>query len=465
MNSRTTPRMLRAVVVLAAFTVSLAVCGQTQTLTTLAVFIGTDGAQPDAPLVQGIDGNFYGVTTEGGADGFGTIFRVTPQGTLTTLHNFHGSDGGYADWLIQATDGNLYGTTLTGPSGLGTVFKITLEGALTTLARFNQANGSLPNGLMQGSDGNFYGTALYGGSLTCNPPTGCGTIFKVTPEGAITKLHSFDDADGNEPYAVPIQGTDGNFYGTTRSGGSRHLGTIYKMTPEGALTTLQNFNGTDGSVAIPGLAQAWDGNFYGTTINGGSTFGYNDGTIYKITPQGTLTTLLNLNNVVFDTNALIQATDGNFYGSAIGDGSVSDGSLFVVTEEGALTVLHTFNGFDGGEPRTALVQGTDGKFYGTTYFGGPTLLAQGSVFSFSVGLGAFVKTLTTSGGIGAKVIILGTDLTGTTSVTFNGVAATFTVVSASEVTATVPSGATSGTVRVATSSGTLDSNVPYQVTP
>ena len=163
---------------------------------------------------------------------------------------------------------------------------------------------------------------------------------------------------------------------------------------------------------------------------------------------------------------LVQAADGNFYGTASGGGGENVGTVFEITSGGTLTMLYSFcsvtNCTDGNGPHAGLVQATDGNFYGTTYAGGTP--GEGTVFSLSKGLGPFVETHPTSGKVGAKVRILGTDLTGATSVTFNGTAATFTVVSKSEITTTVPTGATTGKVKVVTPSRTLSSNVPFRVT-
>jgi len=443
---------------LTVLTFALAVRVQAQTLTTLAFFNGTNGSVPLAPVEQGVDGNFYG-TTQSGGNNFGVIFKITPGGTLTTLHIFHGPDGTDPTSIIQGTDGNLYGTTGggTGAASKGTIFKITLAGALTTIARFNGMNGWLPNGLIEGVDGNFYGTTLLGGTPYCN--FRCGVIFKVTPQGILSTLHNFYGVDGSEPFEAPVQGSDGNFYGTTSGIPRTFLGTIYKITPQGAFTVLYNFTNSVGT-ATSGLAQGSDGNFYGSTIAGGEN---EQGILFKIAADGTFTTLLSLTDIVFDPSTLTRATDGNLYGSALE--SFGDGSLFSVTEGGDLSVLHSFNGVDGATPMAALIQGTDGKFYGTTSEGGAGIPDQGSVFSFSMGLAPFAEILNTSGKIGAPVIILGNDLTGTSSVTFNGVGAAFTVVSASEIKATVPNGATSGTVQVTTPDGTLNSNVPFLVTP
>ena len=339
-------------------------------------------------------------------------------------------------------------------------------------------------GLVLGADGNFYGaTEGYGGNG--NTRINGGTVFKVTPTGTLTTLYTFCTQtgcpDGGYPYAPLIQGTDGNFYGTTQSGGANGDGTAFKITPSGTLTTLYSFCSVqtgstvvceDGYYPIAGLVQASDGNIYGATDLGGANCnpGGGCGTFFKIAPSGTLTTLYSFN----DTDeggpqaALIQATDGNLYGTTEEGGSnpAGYGTIFEITTGATLTTLHSFQGSDGAYPEFAgLVQHTDGNFYGTAIVGGSnTGCSCGTVFSLSVGLGPFVETVPTSGSAGTAVMILGTDLTGATSVSFNGTAATFTVASATLITTTVPSGATTGPVTVVTpSSGTLTSNLPFTI--
>ena len=192
---------------------------------------------------------------------------------------------------MQATDGSFYGTTSAGGvHGYGTVFKITPAGRLTSLHSFESAtNGANPNaGLVQATDGNFYGTTSGGGV------NGHGTVFKITTSGRLTTLHSFDSTDGAAPIAGLVQATDGNFYGTTSEGGINGYGTVFKLNPARRLTTLHNFDLTDGATRIAGLVQATDGNFYGTTYEGGAQAQHNNcvsiqfsngcGTIFKITP-------------------------------------------------------------------------------------------------------------------------------------------------------------------------------------
>jgi len=346
------------------------------TLTTLHNFCAqtncSDGKDPTGTLIQATDGNLYGITVNGGNNDNGTIFKITPAGALTTLHSFVVSDGSQP-WaaLIQATDGNLYGTTgYGGANGDGTIFKITLAGVLTTFYNFTAADGWPGDGtgatLMQASDGNFYGTTTEGG------PNHDGTIFKATPAGALTTLYSFAGTDGSVPFTL-LQATDGNFYGETRFAGANNYGTLFRMTPGGTLTTLHTFAGSDGNDPAGGLMQASDGNLYGTTQKGGATG--NGGTVFRLAlpPAMTLTTLASFNSSNGATPGwvgLVQASDGNFYGTTHGGGDSGYGTIFKTTPAGTLTTLHSFVGTDGSQPWAGLIQASDGNFYGTTSRGG-----------------------------------------------------------------------------------------------
>jgi uncharacterized repeat protein (TIGR03803 family) len=345
---------------------------------------------------------------------------------------------------------------------------------LTTLHSFEGVDGNRPEaGLALGTNGSFYGTTAFGGTTTSNNcPDGCGTAFKITPGGTLTTLYSFcslsDCADGRGPTGALVQGNDGNFYGTTNGGGANSFGTVFKITPTGTLTTLLSFDLTDGAFPEAGLIQASNGNFFGTTTNGGSSDtcnGYPCGTVFKITPSGTLTTLhsFDATDGEFLYAGLVQGTNGTFYGTTSKGGANDEGTVFSITANGTLTTLHSFDTTDGNFPQAGLAQDTNGDFYGTTAGGGAN--GDGTVFSLSVGLGPFVITQTTSGAEGAAVNILGTSLTGASSVTFGGIAATFTVVSASEITTTVPAGAFTGSVKVTIGANTLTSAQTYRVTP
>jgi uncharacterized repeat protein (TIGR03803 family) len=233
-----------------------------------------NGFEPTAALVQGTDGNFYGTTFAGGSSGVGTVLKMTTIPFVTTLVSFvssHGSNPAAA--LVQGSDGNFYGTTALGGSNqLGTVFKVTPTGSLTTLVSFGGTNGASPAcALVLGTDGNFYGTTDLGGStFVSGSNVGDGTVFKMTPSGSLTTLVSFTGANGANPIAGLVQGTDGNFYGTTGEDGSINDGTVFKMTPSGSLTTLATFTGANGDQPSAGLLQGTDGNFYGVTEQGGS---------------------------------------------------------------------------------------------------------------------------------------------------------------------------------------------------
>lgn len=457
-----------------------------QTFTTLFAFDGSDGMQPNAGLVQGTDGNLYGTTygTNGVGGPIlsrGTVFKITPSGALTTLHVFCARtgclDGAFpAAGLVQGADGSFYGTTSAGgsssscSSGCGTVFKITPSGTLTTLWNFDGTGGSGPAAaLVQGIDGDFYGTTEFGG-VGCGGK-GCGTVFKITPSDTLTTLHVFDGQNGVYPYGGLFQATNGYFYGTTLGGGTGGSGAIFKMTPSGTLTTLLSFDGSNGSSPLAGLVQGTDGYLYGTTSAGGANTSCSNGcgTVFRMTSSGLLATLVSFDGSDGQApeGALFQATDGNFYGATNLGGTTGSGTLFKITPNGELTTLYSFGGASGKDPAGGLVQATNGEFYGATVFGGGNSACYGegcgAVFSLSAGLSPFVKLRPASGSAGTIIDILGSGFTLVTSVKFNGTAAAFTLVSPSEIQAEVPIGATSGTVVVTTPTGTLSSNKPFTI--
>ena len=472
--------------------------------TTITDFGEGDGQYPSA-LAQGTDGNFYGATYYGprstdGLYGFG--FYLTPAGSVTLLDyscTTNYCEGSKASaGLTLAGDGNFYGTTAYGGTGkyrnvnhAGTVYRANSQKGLTTVHSFcNQPacqDGDDPYApVTLGSDGNLYGTTTVGGLHNA------GIAYILTLTGKFNTLHSFcaeaNCADGGNPGSL-IQATDGNFYGVASGGTGAYCiqagdcGMIFKMTPNGVTTALYNFcsqiNCADG-FGPRVVMQAADGNLYGLTGNGGA-FATNNltgsGTIFKLTLQGQITTLYSfcaVDGCQYGTvaSSLIQATDGNFYG-VIDDGEGAKcyfangcGTIFELTSTGVYSTLYTFceelGEFcsDGIFPE-GIIQATDGNFYGTTGRGGPS--GYGTAFQLSTGLAPFVQTVTTSGAPGASVIILGNNLTGSTKVTFNGVAASFDVVSNTEITATVPKSATTGAVVVTTSTGPLTSNLNFRI--
>jgi uncharacterized repeat protein (TIGR03803 family) len=470
---------LLTVLVAVVMFAGVVVPAQGQTFTLLYNFQGTTGnlgAYPQG-LVQGTDGNLYGVTHAGG-DQFssGTFFKISASGSQKTLCDFfdlgacRGAQAPSAN-LILGTNGSFYGVDV-----LGDIIRLSTRGKLKVL--FSNSNAIPTASLVLASNGAFYGTTVNGGT------NNQGTVFKMTAAGKLTTLYSFCSViqsgicvDGAQPNFALVQGSDGNLYGTTSIGGNDGVnngyGTIFKITLTGTLTTIYNFPGFTQSSSA--LVEGADGNFYGTTAFGGSgTFGAG-GTFFTVTSGGDLTTLYNfcsLQNCADGeqpTNIFL-ATDGNFYGITwYGGVNNNQGTIFQFTPSGTLTTLHNFNGTDGTGPGGGgtLMQDTSGTLYGTMQQGGPgwptCSSCDGTIFSLNMGLGPFVKTLPTSGKVKAAVKILGTGLTGATSVTFNGTAATFKVASSSEITTNVPAGATTGVVKVVTAGGTLISNTVFQV--
>jgi uncharacterized repeat protein (TIGR03803 family) len=374
-------------------------------LGTLASFNGTNGAQPQSPIIQGADGSFYGTTSSGGLNGLGTVFRITADGTLTTLHSFGGgADGGAPlGGLTQGPDGKFYGTTSGGTNGFGTVFKITPDGTFANLVAFNGLNGASPSGaLAQDQAGNFYGTTQQGGDH------GYGTVFKVTTAGNLTVLYSFgtltnsagSPEDGAQPVGGLLLATDGNFYGTT----SDTFGaTVFKVTPQGALSILFSLPGP-ANQPLSTLVEGRDGALYGTCSSGvivtvGTVFKVNkDGSGYAVLKDFQGSQLDGANPV----GGLVEGRDGVLYGTASSGGVAYGGLVFRLNADGtAYTVLHEFTsaGGDGANPRSTLIQGRDGALYGTTLEGGEG--GVGTVFKLTLGF-TVLRSFSGSSGDGAN---------------------------------------------------------------
>jgi len=398
------------------------------TLHSFGGFPGNDGANPTAGLVQGSDGNFYGTTYQGGTSNSGTVFRMSPGGSLTTVWAFHlDLNPAVGDWdginpyggLVQDSSGYFYGTTLSGGTnnGSGTVYQITAGGSLTNLHTFavtgDPGDGFLPEaGLVQGSDGSFYGTTLSGGGIL-----NAGTVFRIDPSGNnYTILHSFTDTpDGAEPSAGLVQGTDGNFYGTTYAGGTKGDGTVFQITTNGTVTILHHFNQGIGDGAGPNgtLIQGSDGNFYGTTYTGGKYGG--SGTVFRISSSGVYSNLYSFGAFPGDGAAplagLVQGSDGNFYGTTfqggMTNGLAGDGTVFRISRGGVYTNLYSFvsSRGDGANPEAGLVQGYDGAFYGTTYLGGTNTPANGTVFKLVVPLNPPANQISAIRIVGTNVLV------------------------------------------------------------
>lgn len=390
--------------------------------TTLVSFDGTNGHYPTQGLLLASDGNFYGTTPLYGAD-YGTVFRVTPTGTLTTIYRFTGlaDEGNPLAALIQGSDGNLYGTTAGGLAfQYGTVFKLTLDGTLTTLFvfTFDPTTQTWPDGnapeaaLVEGLDGNFYGTTSGGGRQN-GGSSAFGTVFKISPAGDL--LGSFPVYGGFDiaiPNAPLVPGTDGAFYSTSyNSGGVVGAGAVYQFSAVGVVSVLHGFNDTpDGGTPNGGLVLGSDGNFYGTTEYGGIS---HLGTAYRVSPEGTYEELISFDssNGAQPFGQMIQATDGNFYGTTLSGGSLSNGTVFQLTPAGVLTTVYnfTYSGSDGAQPKGTLVQGADRRLYGTTQAGGSYGL--GTVFALDLNLGSTLTLLSAASVKGSFAIDL--PLTGT----------------------------------------------------
>jgi uncharacterized repeat protein (TIGR03803 family) len=370
-----------------------------------------DGRAPSS-LIQASDGNFYGTTAGGGLFGLGTVFRLTPTGEETVLYSFAGgtTDGANPQGLMQGHDGNLYGVTTSGGinacqlvetgsntggfTGCGVIYSVTLSGEETVIYSFQ---GVVPNtGLAQGQDGTLYGTTPSGGAA-CGD-IGCGTVFQITAAGKQSILYSFTDqnGDGSQPTSV-IVGADGNLYGTTGIGGQNDWGTIFRISAGGEDTVLYSFlGGSDGELPNGPLTQGSDGNFYGTEQFGGSRHG----TIFQITPAGVKTILYAFNGGATDGSypgPLTLGSDGNFYGTTESGGGTGCaggcGTVFKFALPGNETPIYLAPEIDDGNSVMSpnlgnIIQGNDGYLYGTT--DGDGQFGDGTVFRMTV---AGVKTV------------------------------------------------------------------------
>ena len=458
-----------SILVLAVLTItfSLAVRAQAQTVTVIA-------AESSLGMVQATDGNFYGAGYL--SDNFnGGIFRMTPAGEISTVYGFcsqpNCADGTQAMPPVLGGDGNLYGVAKFGgnSSGSGTFYKLTLDGHLTTLYTFcpnaGCADGQYPEGVILASDGNFYGTTEVGGATNGYS----GTVFRITPAGAFKLLYTFcslaNCADGTGPPSPPVQGSDGNFYGLATFGGATGHGVAYRLTSAGAYTVLYNFcSATDCLDGNQPQAVTWSpgGTLLGVTNLGGN---HNSGTVFEINlTKNHFSTVHNFEPLVDGGNpfyALTLANDGNFYG-VVGD-PFAAGYIYEETPGAVYTSLYNFACCGlGSNPFGPLLQATNGKLYGETEYS--QITNSGAIFQLSNGIGPSVQPVPVAGKVGQNIIILGNDLTGSTRVTFNGVAAAFTVESDTYIKARVPLGATTGAVSVVTPSGTLNSNPQFVVT-
>ena len=363
-------------------------------------------------VTQGSDGNFYGTAATGGPfnpacatnlTGCGMLFRLSPSGAFTVLHNFTGNTLDHRQdpiypygALLQASDGNFYGTTSEGAS----VFRMTPSGSVSTLTFLG--GGSYAD-LIQGGDGNLYGTTALGGegtcpadrSALCHPTSGEGTVFRVSLSGSLTTLKVFSGgADGARPYGGLVIGPDGAFYGTTRGGGGSARGTVFRITSGGAFSTIHTFTGADGSFPYPRLTLGGDGNLYGVTTNGGG--GQDAGVVFRVSPGGAYSVLHVFTGFsvpdpnprpgvpldgAFPAAPLVAAADGTFVGVSASGGQFAGGTVFKISPAGTYAQLFTFAGNAEGSSPIWLIRGGDGALYGNCQYGG--VRNMGAIFKIT----------------------------------------------------------------------------------
>ena len=434
---------------------------QGQTYTVLHAISSGEGGTTNYPglMAQGRDGNLYGTTTGGNsANAYGSIFKMTPDGSFQLIYTFSGKDGALpTSGLTLATDGNFYGTTESGGlNSFGTIFKITPAGTRTNLYDFTgSTDGGYPFGPpVQGKNGTFYGTTLL------------GTSYSITSLGTFKPLSNLP----GPCYGPLLLASDGNLYGTSAQGGTTGNGTVFRLSASGVVTLIYNFDGTHGSAPYGGLVQGSDGLLYGTTTSGGS-IANPGGVVFKVTLGGSITVLHQFDSTSTTDGdepvaGLVLASDGNFYGSTSqgANGPTVYGTLFKISRTGAYSVLHVFDQTNGATPSPTEMQHTNGLIYGTAVNSSITN-ADGVIYSLNNSLKANVAPVTQFGAPGQSVQILGTGLIGATGVSFGTGSATFKVVSDTFMTAVVPTNGTTGVITVTRPSGTLISNKKFMVTP
>lgn len=437
-----------------------------QTVTTTYEFNDRNGRYPQYFMfTQGKDGNVIGTTESGGSVwGRGFVYRQRPgTGTVNVLYDFANPDGsgGYSGVTI-ARDGNYYGTLAQGGQyNAGSLYRVFPGGVFTSLHAFTGgSDGAQPYAPpIEGSDGNLYGTTT-GGGITNS------TIYKYTSQGVFSVLYTFP---GGVFLTAPLlEWTDGNFYVPIGSEGTYGCGEILKMSKLGQVLSTHSFDcAGNGWGPVGQLIQANDGFIYGATAYGGL---YNHGVVYKLDPNSGLETVLhNFGSTPSDGyqpewSGVSQGSDGNLYGATSHGGDFTCGTLYQVSPSGSYTQLYSFSSTSFGcpYPAAAPFQDTNGKFFGGTFYGGS--YGFGTLYTLDMGLPGFVSFIRAQGHVGAIAQILGQGLTGTTSVTFNNVPAHFTVLRDTYMTATVPSGATTGPVVVTTPTGPLTSNTNFRIT-
>ena len=439
---------------------------------TLAVFEPGGADYPLSILVQARDGNLYGTSSSGGTYGRGTVFRLTPEGKVTIMHSFAGPDGCMGplasliaepnNGLVLGTDGDLYGIAVCSEA-TGVFFKIATDGTFTVLHPFklDQDGAAAPGAPVEGPDGNFYGLSR---------KDDFGNLYRISPSGDLTTLYAFKSA-GDPNLFNPVRlwlGSDGNLYGYS-VGHTNGIGALFRASLQGDVSVLHDFKTPQPIDIDAPLDESNDGNYYGASYHGPAINGF--GSIFKLSPSGDPTTLFIFHETDglgrLPSTALIQATDGNLYGGASGPPV-----LFRVTTSGTYSVVHRFNGKQDGlaGPTSGFVQHTNGTLYATSYESGSLKCTSGcgGVYSLGIGAGPFVSFLPAQSNAtpGHTVGLLGQGLRGIQSVAFNGTTAQFTVISDTYLETTIPDKATTGPITVTLGGGsTLTSNKIFHVVP
>jgi uncharacterized repeat protein (TIGR03803 family) len=475
-----TAALALTVLTLASLFVMAAVQAQAQTVDTLYNFSSNSNTQaimPAGTMAQGRDGNFYGISQSGNGCCQGWFYKISSKGVLTSLHAMAQSEGTNCSGVTLGTDGNFYGTCANG--GLvngnpgGTLIRVTPAGTVTVLHDFVEV-GSTTDGCnpysppIQGIDGNFYGVTVGCGTY------GAGMVYKITLAGVYSNLYSFQGGTGDiqYPYDALVQGTDGNFWGTGYEGGAvGGNGGVFKITPAGKETLVYSFQGQgiDGQNPYGSLIQGTDGNYYGTTLAGGP---HQFGTVFQLTPKGVETALYNFpsqTDGAYPRLALTQGSDGLLYGIATdcAGGGCGQAGLFTITTKAVYNniYLYPLGQPNSGQPFSPLLLSTNGTFYSTTEQGGTGNV--GSFYSVSTKYSPFISLVNVkSGKEGTQVGILGQGFSSSSVVKFGGTTATTKTLSGSTfILATVPAGALTGTITVTTGSTTLTTKATYKITP
>src|SRR5580704_12983808 len=468
--------VLKAKLLAGIFLMAIAIAAPAQTVNTIYKF--SSGTNPNLPvgvMAQGQDGDFYGITQSGGGiANLGVIYKISSGGAITSLYPMAQSDGTTCTGLNLGTDGNFYGTCKNGgTNNYGTLFKVTSAGVLTVLHNF-AAQGSTSDGCIpyappiQATNGDFYGTTAFCGA------DNYGTVYKLTLAGAYTMLYSFQGPPNDTVLPLGLfEGTDGNLWGVG-NGWIISGGGIFKITLAGKESLVYTFQPNadggylDGEGPDANLIQGSNGDFYGTTEEGGSA---NEGTIFSLTESGTETVLYSFPNQTdgaYPSLPLTQAPNGLLFGAATdcAGGGCSQAGLFDITTKGAYksVYLYPLVCSNCGQPFAPLLLSTNGTFYSTTEQGG---IGVGSFYSLSNGYGPFISPVNVkSSAEGSRVGILGQGFSSKSVVAFGGTKATATkLTGGTYITATVPTGALTGDITVTTGSTVLSTLASFRITP